>query len=502
VSVSEGWTRPLRTYLPQSIVATFAVVAAPLLVLWISTSIVHFDIPAPAIALMALSLTLVTAGVASEIWDRRPGAREISFSELLLWSWYRLQKADERLAESHRRITEVDSSPEEQLRVLQELSDALETKDPYTRGHSSRVARHSFNIACALGLSLKEIEVLRKAASLHDVGKMRVPNRVLHKAGKLDDDERAMIEEHPVLGAWMVASIGDEQIVRTVRHHHERWDGTGYPDRIGGNDIPLFSRIIAVADTYDAITSTRSYRAGGSRKRALSIIRAESGSQFDPLVVEAFLTTLPARTPIVAGLALLTGPQFVWKQLVRWFQRFGSGAIAPGLGAVGAVVVLGASTFVAPGAIERTPAGRNQVPISAATAQEGGAAPLTYDADPDEVLGIRISKKAQAKKEEARASREDKRGERSGAGSASRSKASRPAGGSSGDSEPVSVASAPAKPADRPQAASAPAAPAAPPIPNEAADALDDIDDPKAGKGSDCAAGLGKASKGSRLHCN
>src|SRR5688572_18078434 len=150
----------------------------------------------------------------------------------------------------------------------------------------------------AMGLPLKDVDVLRMAASLHDVGKIRIPNKVLHKPGRLSDDERALIEEHPVLGSQMVAGTGNEQIVATVRHHHERWDGKGYPDGKAGNEIPLFSRIIAVADSYDAIRSNRSYRAGGTREKAVGILNSEAAYQFDPDVVEAFMTTLPARKPM------------------------------------------------------------------------------------------------------------------------------------------------------------------------------------------------------------
>ena len=514
MSVSEGWSRPLRSYLPHSIAATSAVVAAPLLALWVCTSVIYFDIPVPALLLIALSLTLVTAGVASELWERRPGAREISFSELLLWSWYRLQRADERLAESHRRIAEVDSSPEEQLQVLQELSDALESKDPYTRGHSSRVERHSFNIAVALGLSLKEIEVLRKAASLHDVGKIRIPNSVLHKPGKLDDDERALIEEHPVLGAWMVASIGDEQIVRTVRHHHERWDGAGYPDKIAGNDIPLFARIIAVADTYDAVTSTRSYRVGGSRKRALDIIRAESGSQFDPQVVEAFLTTLPARSPLIVGLALLAGPQLIWRHFMQWLQRFGDGAVATGLGAVGAAVVLGASTFVVPGgaAAQPTPDGPSQTAV--AVADENAASPLTFDPPrKDVVLGKRVTKKGAAASVKKADAKRDRLAQR---GTADRTAARNTRSGDERTAAPranptpqqqapqrdtdkaVVAAPAPAAPS-QPKSSGTKAEPQAPSTP-PAGDVLDEIEDPR-GEGKDCDQ-PGGDSKGTQLHCD
>ena len=506
MSVSQGWTRPLRSYLPHSILATAAVIATPLAVIWICTSVVYFELPVLAILLMALSLGFVTAGVASEIWERQPGASEISFSELLFWSWYRLQKADQRLADSHRRLTEVDSSPEEQLIVLQELSDALESKDPYTRGHSSRVERHAFNIACALGLSLKEIEVLRKAASLHDVGKMRIPNSVLHKPGRLDDDERALIEEHPVLGAWMVASIGDEMIVRTVRHHHERWDGAGYPDRIAGNEIPLFARIIAVADTYDAVTSTRSYRAGGSRKRALEIIKNESGSQFDPVVVEAFLTTLPARAPLFAGLALVAaGPQLIWRQFMQWLQRFGAGAVAPGLGAVGAAVVLGASTFGGPvGELVREPAAETAPVASVASAEQGAVpAPLEFepsgDASGDRVLGKRVTRKKAAgvrngnKDRRTTANRSRRDGSNSRTSSGPRSGSGQR---SDGDRQPAIAAPAP-QPVTQPKSDANQAQVKAPNVPT--ADTLDEIEDPSK-QGSDC--DKPTASTGAMLHCD
>ncbi len=155
--------------------------------------------------------------------------------------------------------------------------------------HCWRVERLSFNIAVALGLSLKDIEVLRKAASLHDVGKIRIPNRVLHKPGRLDENERALIEEHPVLGAWMVASIGDEQIVRTVRHHHERWDGAGYPDGLSGEQIPVVARAFSVADAFDAMTSDRPYRRAMSKEDALEVIDLDAGKRFDPEIVDTFV---------------------------------------------------------------------------------------------------------------------------------------------------------------------------------------------------------------------
>jgi hypothetical protein len=181
---------------------------------------------------------------------------------------------------------------------------------------------------------------------LHDVGKIRVPDRVLRKPGKLDREERMIVEEHVVVGAWMVSSVGSADVVSSVRHHHERWDGRGYPDGLAGTDIPLFARIIAVADAYDAITSTRPYRASAGRDDAIDVLRAGTGTQFDPEVVEAFVSALPSRIPVAAGLFILFGgPGRLFRQLGLWFRRLGVGSLTPAAGATGAAIVLGASIF-------------------------------------------------------------------------------------------------------------------------------------------------------------
>ena len=323
-------------------------VSIPLIVVWVSSQFLYINLPIVTALVLSVGLSLVCAIVASRIWERRSKTAEISFSELMIWSWYRLQKAERRLEQAVR-ATATAGSHDEQLQVLHELTAALESKDPYTRGHSRRVERHSFKTGVAMGLALADVEVLRMSASLHDVGKIRVPNKVLHKPGSLTDEERALIEEHPALGAEMVASVGNERIVETVRHHHERWDGGGYPDGRAGTDIPLFARVIAVADSYDAIRSTRSYRPGASRDEAVRILSAESGHQFDPEVVDAFLTTLPARGPVVAWFtSLATGPGALWRFLEHLFQRFGSTALAPALGALGTAVILGSTSLLNP----------------------------------------------------------------------------------------------------------------------------------------------------------
>lgn len=174
--------------------------------------------------------------------------------------------------------------------VVRSLVNAIEAKDRYTRGHSERVFVSSVQIGERLGLSPDEIQSLSWASLLHDIGKISIDERILNKPGRLTDEEYEKIRNHPVAGCMMLEPIEQLQsILPGVRHHHERWDGTGYPDGLRGQDIPLLSRIIAVADTYDAIVSARPYRPADSEAYAVGVVRAAAGSQFDPKVVSAFL---------------------------------------------------------------------------------------------------------------------------------------------------------------------------------------------------------------------
>jgi HD-GYP domain-containing protein (c-di-GMP phosphodiesterase class II) len=165
--------------------------------------------------------------------------------------------------------------------LLSELAAELESRDPYTHGHSRRVARHAVVIALRMGLPENQVATIRAAAALHDVGKINTPRAVLHKPGRLTDVELALIELHPVDGAQIVSTLGDPELTAMVRHHHERLDGTGYPDGLSGAEIPLGARIIAVADTFDAITSTRPYRPARTHDAAMEILAAEAGSRLD-----------------------------------------------------------------------------------------------------------------------------------------------------------------------------------------------------------------------------
>ncbi len=170
------------------------------------------------------------------------------------------------------------------------LVKALDFYSPYTKGHSERVAELSAKIAEAMDLPSEEIKKVYWAGILHDVGKIFVLQEIINKPGKLTDEEFEIIKQHPVKSYELVREIkGMEEIAKIVRHHHERWDGKGYPDGLKGEEIPLEARIIAVADAYDAMTSERPYRSALTPPEALEEIMKESGTQFDPQVVNAFV---------------------------------------------------------------------------------------------------------------------------------------------------------------------------------------------------------------------
>ena len=174
--------------------------------------------------------------------------------------------------------------------TLKSLAQALEARDDYTRGHSERVARIAHRTAAKMELNVEAIQAIESAARLHDIGKIGIRDDVLLAARKLTDIELTAIREHSAFGNTILAPLKFlGQIRESVRHHHERWDGKGYPDGLGGTDIPMASRIIAVADAYDAMTSNRPYRESRTHDFAIKEIGAQAGKQFDPEVVSAFL---------------------------------------------------------------------------------------------------------------------------------------------------------------------------------------------------------------------
>jgi hypothetical protein len=173
------------------------------------------------------------------------------------------------------------------------LCQAVETKDYYTRGHSERVSRGSGMIARQIGMHSDRVEAIMFAGMLHDVGKLGVPTKVLQKTGPLTEEEYAAIQLHPMRGLEIVREIGFlNEALAGIMHHHEKIDGTGYPMGFAGDEIPEFARVIAVADAFDSMTSTRSYRAARRMSEAIVELRKGAGTQFDPALVEAFIAAL------------------------------------------------------------------------------------------------------------------------------------------------------------------------------------------------------------------
>jgi putative nucleotidyltransferase with HDIG domain len=170
---------------------------------------------------------------------------------------------------------------------------ALDARDRETEGHSLRVSRLACLLGERVGLPADQLKALERGALLHDIGKIGVTDTILHKPGKLTEDEWKIMRTHPDIGARIVEGIPFLQVcMPVVRYHHERWDGSGYPSGLKGEDIPIFARIFAVADVFDALTSKRSYRKRGTPEDALAYLREQSNILFDPQIVEA-LAELP-----------------------------------------------------------------------------------------------------------------------------------------------------------------------------------------------------------------
>ena len=170
------------------------------------------------------------------------------------------------------------------------LANALEAKDAYTRGHSERVGRWSRLIAASMGLPAETVQTIAQAGLLHDIGKIGVPEAVLRKPGTLDEREWALMRRHPVIGSQIVAPFEClAGVAVVIRHHHERHDGSGYPDGLAGDAIPLGARIVAVADVFDALTSDRPYRAALTREAALEHLMSGAGAWLDEDVVAVAL---------------------------------------------------------------------------------------------------------------------------------------------------------------------------------------------------------------------
>lgn len=176
------------------------------------------------------------------------------------------------------------------VRIVEGWSQSLELCDPYTRGHSDRVAQLATRLARTVGFDQRSLFWFHIGALLHDIGKLKLPIGVLTKPGPLTGWERTLVQKHPVDGVALLGTVDFPLDVRPmIRSHHERWDGTGYPDRLAGQQIPLAARILAIADVYDALTTSRSYRAAHTQQDALAIMQSERGRAFDPVLFDRFL---------------------------------------------------------------------------------------------------------------------------------------------------------------------------------------------------------------------
>jgi diguanylate cyclase (GGDEF)-like protein len=202
-----------------------------------------------------------------------------------------------------RQLQQLAESPDRtaRYRAAASLAKAVDARDAYTGSHSERVGDLAARISRRIGLEESQIELTRLAASLHDLGKLAIPEEILRKPGALNESERLVLQRHPQIGYRMLESLGVHPVAEWVLHHHERWDGAGYPNRLAGDRIPLGARIIFVADAYDAMTSDRAYSQAMSQREALAELERCAGTQFDPAVVKALAEELRlAREPNAA----------------------------------------------------------------------------------------------------------------------------------------------------------------------------------------------------------
>jgi len=296
--------------LPLALVMTAAVMAVPAGTAWtlLRTGLISSAMLCTAVA---VALSLLATGVAMGLWARRAQGDAVLFSELLLWGWLRRWRCERQLADGVRLLTNLDGvrTGPLTLQALRRIANALEAQDPYLRGHSRRVARHVSQIAREMELPREEVRRIRAAAAMHDLGKLWLPAELLAKPGGLTEAEFELIKRHPVEGAKMAAGLGDRALTSIVRHHHERVDGRGYPAGLRADDIPVGARILAVADTFDAVTSARPYRGSKSHREALEILRAVAGTQLDEHAVNAFARCYAGRRAVLLWAAVTASLQ-------------------------------------------------------------------------------------------------------------------------------------------------------------------------------------------------
>jgi HD domain len=373
----KGVTRhgaPITGYFAQAIAATALVVFCPALTVWALRAAVVDS--TPLAVLIGVTLSLGGSLLGGRYWMNSGHSGDVLFSDLMIWGWLRRWRAERNVTAAlevlGRDQGAIDANSAAATQPLEQLAQALECGDPYTRGHSRRVARYASMTASRMGLSSDEVGRIRLAAALHDVGKVHTPTEILHKPGRLTDEEYTTVKRHPVDGARLVQALDDPALTAIVRHHHERLDGKGYPSGLSGDEIPIGARIIAVADTFDAITSARPYRDASPHKKALAILAKEAGTQLDADAVRAFRSCYTGRRPLALWATVTAVPH----RLTSWLS---AGNAASALSITKAVVAASTVAVVgsASGAAARRPILRPRVSLEAAARAVGAGAPRT-----------------------------------------------------------------------------------------------------------------------------
>src|SRR3954447_2778840 len=322
------------------VVATVVVMVLPAVIVGALGALGVISSVAVGVVLSAL-LALAATSLGSAYWRRR-ATGDVLFSDLLLWGWLRRGRMERRLGRADDLLDQAGTADaERKAEILRDLGVALDAQDPYLDGHSRRVARYAAMTAHRLHLPDEQVDRVRTAAMIHDIGKLRAPEAIVNKPGRLTDDEFEQMKQHAAEGGKMVECLGDPALTAAVRSHHERGDGGGYRDGLSGERIPLEARIIGVVDTFDAIASQRFYRAAKPHAKVLRVIDEEAGKQLDPEAARAFISCYSDRRGAVMWAAIASVPRQLAEPL----------SIRPGdiAGLLGAVVT--ASLIVVAGAI-------------------------------------------------------------------------------------------------------------------------------------------------------
>jgi HD superfamily phosphohydrolase YqeK len=354
--ISDTEAPATHSYLPQVLLATTVVAVLPSAVVWAlrARGIVDSYILSAAVGVV---LSLLGSHLGRAFWQKRPGSRNLLFNELMIWGYMRRRYIERRLSSARSVLGALNNaqsgisgglSAEHQAKLLEQFARALDARDPKTYGHSRRVARYSWMIAKRMNLGREQVARIRTAAAIHDIGKIDTPDEILNKAGSLTDEEYATMKLHAADGARMSLALHDELLTSFVRHHHERLDASGYPDGLSGTEIPIGSKIIAVADTFDALTANRSYRNARTHQQALAVLNEEAGTRLDAGAVRAFCAHYNGRRGLTVWGWLSSLPERAFEQLSSAAAGVGTAAKAMAVAALAGGFATTTATFAKP----------------------------------------------------------------------------------------------------------------------------------------------------------